>query len=97
MNMACPADMKQPNTVVCRGALGPCDQAETCNGSSSACPVDSKKPGGTMCKAAGSGIHMACDPADRCDGVRTSCPASFAAYGTACGTGQSCNGTGRCM
>lgn len=97
MNMACPADMKQPSTVVCRGALGPCDQAETCDGSSSACPVDSKKPSGTMCKAAGSGIHMACDPADRCDGVRTSCPASFAAYGTACGTGQSCNGTGRCM
>lgn len=94
---ACPADMVRPNTFVCRQATGACDQAETCDGSNIGCPMDRKKAMGTICKPAGSGINMACDPADYCDGIRNSCPANFSAYGTACGTSQMCNGTGRCL
>jgi hypothetical protein len=94
---ACPADMVRPNTFVCRQATGACDQAETCDGSNIGCPMDKKKAMGTICKPAGSGINMACDPADYCDGIRNSCPANFSAYGTACGSSQMCNGTGRCL
>jgi len=38
-----------PNTLVCRGAVDGCDQAERCTGSSAACPADALQPNGTMC------------------------------------------------
>jgi hypothetical protein len=91
----CPGDAKKSNTTVCRAAAGACDMAELCDGSNNTCPANALKPMGTMCKAAGA--SATCDPADVCDGTRTSCPANFAPYGTACGTGLSCNGIGRCL
>ncbi|HNN92584.1 MAG TPA: hypothetical protein PKI03_09960 [Pseudomonadota bacterium] len=91
----CPGDALKSSTTVCRSAAGACDLAELCTGSSVACPRDALKPAGTTCKVAGA--SATCDPADSCDGIRTSCPANFAPYGTACGTNQSCNGTGRCL
>lgn len=94
---SCPADGRKSNTTVCRPAAGACDAPELCDGSSVDCPQNLLRPAGYQCKAAGSGIHAVCDPADTCDGTRTSCPASFAAYGTDCGSGQLCNGIGRCI
>ena len=92
---ACPADARLPSGAVCRRAAGACDAAERCDGSSVTCPDDALQPAGVLCRPAGA--SATCDPADTCDGVRSSCPASFAVLGTACGTGQSCNGLGRCL
>ena len=50
-----------------------------------------------LCADGGSVSYLVCDPADLCDGKRSSCPAAFAPYGTACGSSQTCNGTGRCL
>lgn len=93
----CPMDGRKSNTTVCRPAAGACDAPELCDGTSVDCPQNLLRPAGYQCKAAGSGIHAVCDPADTCDGSRTSCPASLTAYGTDCGTGQICSGTGRCI
>jgi hypothetical protein len=39
----------QPPTTACRPALGSCDLAEMCSGSSALCPADLFKPNGTTC------------------------------------------------
>jgi hypothetical protein len=92
---ACPADAFKSSGTICRGALGVCDRAESCDGVSRDCPADVRQPRGFICKPAGS--NATCDPPDYCDGVRTSCPANFTPYGTSCGAGQICSGTGRCL
>lgn len=83
--------------VVCRGAGGVCDVAESCNGSSGTCPTDAFAASGTECRAAAG----ACDVAESCTGASASCPADAkASAGTACPddgdicTIDSCNGTG---
>src|SRR5207249_8103446 len=38
--------------TVCRAAVGPCDVAETCTGTSTACPADAIQPAGAVCRAA---------------------------------------------
>jgi hypothetical protein len=95
MGPTCPGDAKRASGTVCRAALGACDVAEVCDGSTNGCPANALRPPGFVCKAAGA--SATCDPADTCDGMRSSCPASFASYGIPCGTGLTCNGTGRCL
>ncbi|MFQ5665418.1 MAG: hypothetical protein ACE5I7_03215 [Candidatus Binatia bacterium] len=46
----CSADCKfAPETTVCRPAVGPCDVAERCTGSSATCPADVRSPDGSVC------------------------------------------------
>jgi hypothetical protein len=55
--------------TVCRGAVGVCDRAETCNGNSLSCPSDSKRGSTAVCRAA----VDECDGAETCDGVSNDC------------------------
>src|SRR5437016_1164766 len=67
--------------TVCRAAVGGCDVAETCTGTSTACPVDAIKTAGTVCRAAAG----ECDLAETCDGTSTACPTDvLKASGTTC-------------
>src|SRR5207249_3452910 len=82
--------------TVCRAAVGGCDIAETCTGTSTACPADAIQPAGAVCRAA-AGV---CDVAETRDGVTTACPAdALKASGTTCTddgnvcTTDACNGT----
>jgi hypothetical protein len=66
---------------VCRALAGPCDAAETCNGSSLACPSDVFQPSTTVCRAS-AGV---CDVAETCTGASVTCPADgFASAATVC-------------
>lgn len=47
--------------ALCRPAVGDCDVAENCDGTSTACPVDTPKPDGTACSDAN-----ACSSQDAC-------------------------------
>jgi hypothetical protein len=54
----------------CRPAVGACDLAETCDGSSGACPSDALAAADTACRpSAGE-----CDLAETCDGSAGTCP-----------------------
>jgi cysteine-rich repeat protein len=59
------------STRTCRAAVGGCDAAETCNGSSADCPADTRKPGNTVCRPA---VSEACDVAETCNGSTATCP-----------------------
>jgi hypothetical protein len=59
-----------PMGLVCRGSLGFCDLAETCDGTSTMCPNDAKRQAGTVCRVSGG----PCDVAETCDGVADLCP-----------------------
>ena len=54
----------------CRAALGLCDLAETCTGTSDTCPVDGLVAAGTECR----GLQGSCDLAELCTGVSANCP-----------------------
>ncbi len=57
--------------VVCRDAVGLCDQAEICDGVSADCPADVLKSATEVCRPkAGT-----CDVEEMCDGVSSDCPA----------------------
>ncbi len=66
------------SSTVCRIAVGPCDLAETCTGSSGACPTDAKSS--ALCRAAAG----ECDAEEFCDGVSDTCPDNGFASGTPC-------------
>ena len=51
-------------SVVCRAAVGLCDESETCDGIATSCPADAKKPNSVQCRAP-AGL---CDEADFCAG-----------------------------
>src|SRR5439155_2971240 len=56
--------------TVCRAAVGPCDVAETCTGTSTTCPSDANLPAGAICRdSAGP-----CDIVEFCTGHATTCP-----------------------
>ncbi len=55
-----------PAGSVCRPAVGECDVAESCNGTSAACPANGFVPSGTAC---GSPSSTDCDAPDTCDGA----------------------------
>ncbi|AKF07819.1 Integrin alpha beta-propellor repeat protein [Sandaracinus amylolyticus] len=77
----------------CRAAVGGCDAAETCDGTSSVCPSDARASAGTVCRAA-VGV---CDVEERCSGTSTTCPLDLHADdGTSCDDGASCNGADAC-
>ena len=83
------------SSTVCRIAVGPCDLAETCTGSSSACPADAKSS--ALCRAAAG----ECDAAESCDGVSDTCPDNGFASDTpcrvsagACDRTEVCDGSG---
>ncbi|HEY3358619.1 MAG TPA: hypothetical protein VGQ83_35555 [Polyangia bacterium] len=86
-----------PAGTVCRAAAGPCDAAETCNGSSMTCPADAFKPASTVCRSA----LGPCDVAEQCSGSAAACPADgFKPAGTvcrpaiaACDTAETCTGS----
>lgn len=54
----------------CRAAAGPCDTAETCDGTASACPADRLRPAMTPCRA----MADTCDRAETCTGTNPACP-----------------------
>ena len=56
--------------ATCRAAVGACDLAESCDGSSSACPADGLAAAGAECRASQGG----CDPPELCDGFGADCP-----------------------
>src|SRR5262245_4635013 len=67
--------------TICRAAIGPCDVAETCTGSSATCPADALAPTSTVCR----GSAGVCDVAETCTGSSAVCPAdAFAPSGTTC-------------
>ena len=82
----------------CRGSVGECDVAETCDGASGACPDDVKAASGTTC---GSATDDACTDGDTCNDNGT-CAANDAAADTVCSsdfnacTRDVCDGTGTC-
>jgi hypothetical protein len=62
-------------------AVGPCDVAETCNGTSIGCPPDALAPSGTVCRP----VAGTCDVAETCNGSAVACPANtFRPAGTLC-------------
>src|SRR5204863_166406 len=71
-----------------------CDNAETCDGTSSACPSDGFKPASTVCRASAG----ACDPAESCPGTGPSCPSDAKRTGVCraaagvCDVPESCDG-----
>ncbi len=77
----------------CRAAAGPCDVAETCDGTTTTCAPDAFADATTVCRAA----VDACDLAETCTGTSATCPMDgFAPTGTTC-TGGSCDGLGTCV
>jgi hypothetical protein len=85
-----------PSGSLCRATAGPCDAAETCDGSATTCPPDARQPSGTVCR----GAAGACDAAEVCDGAAVACPAdalqpsgtSCRAVAGVCDVAESCSG-----
>jgi hypothetical protein len=69
VNKACPPNVLDPNTKVCRAACGFCDVPENCPGNGPNCPPDAFKPTSTECRAS-AGI---CDLPEFCAGS-CNCP-----------------------
>jgi hypothetical protein len=81
-SLCCSASCRfTPSGSVCRPVAGPCDETETCSGSSAACPADAVSTSTTICRP-GAG---ACDAAEHCDGATVTCPADgLMASGSVC-------------
>ncbi|HEY3357241.1 MAG TPA: kelch repeat-containing protein, partial [Polyangia bacterium] len=83
--------------TACRAAVGTCDVAETCNGTSAVCPTDAFRAAGTVCRAS----VGPCDPQETCNGTSGACPVDdWVAAGTvcraaagSCDVAESCTGT----
>ena len=82
----------------CRGALGVCDEAEFCDGSTDECPADVLKDTTFECNAA-AGV---CDEAELCTGTSVDCPVDElkpahtecrGTYGNECDVAEVCSGT----
>ena len=82
--------------TTCRSAVGPCDVAETCDGTSLICPTDAKLSPGATCNDGNlctTGDH--CDNALNCVGAPLACPGDFClAAGTCNPTTGLCEGGG---
>jgi len=84
--------------TVCRFPVGPCDEAEVCDGVSAACPADSYAPVTTVCRES----KGDCDIAESCTGSSPDCPVdTFLTAGAICrpvagncDLAESCSGTG---
>ncbi len=82
--------------AVCRASAGPCDVAESCNGTSTACPADALASSTTICRSAAG----ECDLVENCTGSSAACPSDAKkSNGTACTddgnpcTTDTCDGT----
>lgn len=74
--------------TVCRPAVGPCDVAESCSGSSTICPADVRVASGEACPDDGNVCTSdVCDGAGSCTHPDTSGP---------CDDGTFCNGADSC-
>lgn len=71
------ACLTESSQVVCRPALGECDEAELCAGS--VCPEDQRKPPGYACIDDGNPCTV-----DECDGSNVVCPYAAGNQGTPC-------------
>ncbi|MFH0901879.1 MAG: sulfatase-like hydrolase/transferase [Pseudomonadota bacterium] len=79
---------------VCRLALGSCDVAETCDGTSTACPEDHFLSDTTECTTS----VGECDPVERCSGASAFCPADEKADdGAPCENSSPCLTGGACF
>ena len=84
------------NTIECRAAVGDCDAAEKCDGTTTACPADAVQPTSHECRAS----TDLCDAAENCDGTNKVCPGdgvkptNFECRGTAgdCDAAEKCDG-----
>jgi len=74
---------------ICRPAMGLCDIAEKCTGTSSNCPTDALSLSTTTCRAASG----ECDIAEKCTGTSVLCPSDVKkTNGVACSGGTCQNG-----
>jgi len=70
-----------PLASPCRPSAGPCDAAETCDGTLATCPADTLSAAGTVCRASLGN----CDAPETCSGSAATCPADkFLPIGTVC-------------
>lgn len=70
-NSVCIGGGAAPAGTVCRAAVGVCDVAETCNGTTKQCPTAGIAASGSVnCRPTAG----ACDVAELCDGGSTICP-----------------------
>lgn len=90
----------RPATHTCRPAMGLCDVAESCTGSSVDCPANTFVAAGTECREAAGD----CDLPESCSGSGASCPTDVrvapgmvcrAAAGV-CDVAETCNGGTTC-
>ena len=98
---ACQDNGFPPAGTSCTGVpvSGPCDAADTCNGTGSC--VDRKKTAGFVCLA---GDASGCNPDDTCDGTTNACAPVLTPALTPCGSNSdtncdnpdSCDGAGLC-
>ena len=88
----------QQQGVLCRGSVGDCDVADTCDGTNGACS-DTRHDASTVCRPV---IGSLCDVEEHCDGKGTDCPKDAflgsettcrAAKGS-CDVAERCTGTG---
>ncbi|MBN8611495.1 MAG: hypothetical protein J0L92_12960 [Deltaproteobacteria bacterium] len=85
----------RPAGTVCRASAGPCDVAETCEGTT--CPVDGFLGASTICRASAS----SCDQDDACNGASAACPSDAPrpagtvcrASTSVCDAAESCDGS----
>jgi hypothetical protein len=66
----CNSATPKPFGTPCRAAVGVCDVAEACDGSSTTCPLDGFEPPTTECRAS----IGECDAAESCTGDEADCP-----------------------
>src|SRR5262249_37763730 len=71
-DVCCAEDCSGPKQrgAICREAVGPCDVADMCDGTSLACPEDALRDEGFVCRKSESD----CDAAETCDGETRQCP-----------------------
>ncbi len=81
--------------TLCRSAVGSCDVAEFCDGSSTECPANGVEPAGSVCRP----VAGSCDVEDVCDGASATCPDALVPSGVVCrgaagvcDAAESCNG-----
>src|SRR5437867_3634301 len=91
----CTSGTAAPAGTPCRASAGPCDPAETCNGTSTTCPADARSPTGTSCTSDGNPCTL-----DQCDGTSVNCQHPAGNGGTTCRASagecdpaETCNGT----